>query len=427
MAGTEKRAKLTDKVVRDAAPGAKRYILWDTAETGFGLRVETSGHKSFVVRYRANGGGRDAPRRQIRLKATPGETLTTDEIRKIASGILAEVANGKDPAQDRDRKRREMTVAALCELYLREGTGEKKASTLLIDRGRIERHIKPLLGKKRISEVTSSDVKRFMRDVASGKTRADEKTKAHGRAIVEGGKGTAARTVGLLGGIFTFAVMEKLRADNPVRGVKRYADKKGERFLSGKELSALGEALRSLEAEGANKSAIAIVRLLTFTGARKGEITGLRWSEVDLERSCLRLGDSKTGTKVIMLGPPALAILSELEPVEGSPFVFPAESGGGRFQGTEKVWRKARARAGLSDVRIHDLRHSFASVGLEAGNSLPLIGKLLGHADVKTTARYAHLADDPLKAAASKISDSIAAAMEAKPEDDAKVIPLRSR
>lgn len=426
MAGAERKAKLTDRVVKDAGPEAKRYILWDTAQTGFGLRVEPSGHKSFVVRYRANGGGRNAPRRQLRLKAKPGETLTADRARRIATDILADVTKGKDPAQERDRARLEMTVSALCDLYLKEGTGEKKPSTLTIDRGRIERHIKPLLGRRRISEITSADVKRFMRDVANGKTATDVKTKARGRAIVEGGKGTAARTVGLLGGIFSFAVAEKLRADNPVRGVKRYADKKGERFLSGKEIAVLGEALRSLETEGANKSAIAVVRLLTFTGARKSEISRLRWNEVDLERSCLRLGDSKTGAKVIILGPPALAILSEITPVAGSPFVFPAESGDGSFQGTEKVWRKARARAGLSDVRLHDLRHSFASVGLEAGNSLPLIGKLLGHADVKTTARYAHLADDPLKAAAKKISDSIAAAMEARPDDDAKVIPLRA-
>ena len=127
-----------------------------------------------------------------------------------------------------------------------------------------------------------------------------------------------------------------------------------------------------------------------------------------------------------MLGPPALAILSELKPLEGSPYVFPAESGSKSFQGTEKVWRKVRGRAGLSDVRLHDLRHSFASVGLEAGNSLPLIGKLLGHADVKTTSRYAHLADDPLKAAANKISDSIAAAMEARTDDADNVIQFRA-
>ncbi len=423
MTKTQRKEKLTDKVVKDAVPEAHRYIIWDTAKTGFGLRVEPSGRKSFVVRYRANGGGRNAPLRQIRLAAKPGEDFSTNEARRVAAEILADVTKGKDPAQARDKKRLEMNVSALCDLYLKDGTRHKKASTLKVDLGRIERHIKPLLGKKLISEVTTADVNRFMGEVANGKSAADVKTKKRGRAIVEGGKGTATRTVGLLGGIFSFAVTERLRADNPVRGVKRFADRKSERFLSARELSVLGEALREVEAEGVNKSAIAIIRLLTFTGARKGEISKLRWKEVDLDRACLRLGDSKTGMKVIHIGPPALSILSELTPSEGSPFVFPAQSGSSSFQGTEKVWRKVREKAGLPEVRLHDLRHSFASVALEAGNSLPMIGKLLGHSDVKTTLRYAHLADDPLKAAARNVSGNIRASMEGRPH--AAVVPMR--
>lgn len=425
MTKTERSAKLTDRTVKAAKPAASRYVLWDSAKPGFGLRIDPSGHKAFIVRYRPNGGGRNAPKRYLTIAAKPGEVLTADEARKVANRILADVAHGNDPAQDRHGKRREMTIAALCDLYLEEGTETKKASTIATDEGRIARHIKPLLGARLISEVTTADVERFMRDVAKGKTAADVKTKARGRAIVAGGKGTASRTVGLLGGIFTFAVARKLLSINPVRGVKRYADKKGERFLSPKELTALGEALRAFEAEKANAAAIAVIRLLTFTGARKSEITGLRWSEVDLERSCLRLADSKTGAKVIPLAPPALAILSDLDNSRDgeSPFVFPAETGDGHFQGTEKVWRKVRVKAGLADVRLHDLRHSFASVGLLAGDSLPLIGKLLGHADVKTTARYAHLAEDPVKEAAKRIGNTIAAAMDGRPT--AQVVPLK--
>lgn len=425
MADLERRAKLTDRVVGNAKPEARRFVIWDTDKPGFGLRVEPSGHKSFIVRYRANGGGRNAPRRQMLVRGRPGEVLTADDARKAANRILAVVALGNDPQGALAAKRQELTVAGLCDLYLAEGVETKKASTLATDRGRIGRHIKPLLGARLISEVTSADVARFMRDVANGKTAADVKTKPRGRAIVEGGKGTAARTVGLLGGIFTFAVKQRYLEANPVRGVERYKDRKGERFLSAKELAALGDTLRAFEAKGANRSAIAIIRLLTFTGARKSEIAALRWSEVDIERACLRLADSKTGAKVIMLGPPALAILSALEPVEGSPFVFPAEAGGGVFQGTEKVWPKLRKAAKLDDVRLHDLRHSFASAAVAAGDSLPLIGKLLGHADVKTTARYAHLADDPVKAAANRISNTIAAAMEAKP--GAVVVPIKRR
>ena len=429
MAETERREKLTDRIVNGAKAKAVRYVIWDTEKKGFGLRVEPSGHKSFIVRYRTNGGGRNAPRRQMKIDGANGTVLTADAARKVANRILADVAHGKDPQDELAAKRREMTVSALCDLYLEEGTETKKASTLATDKGRIERHIKPLLGKRLITEISGTDIEHFMRDVAKGKTKADIKTKKWGRAIVEGGKGTATRTVGLLGGIFSFAVRRKLRPDNPVRGVKRYADKKGERFLSAKELATLGEVLRAFESDGANGSALAIIRLLTFTGARKGEIAGLKWSEVDLDQSCLRLSDSKTGAKVIPLGPPALTILAdlsdlcELAPIDGSPLVFPAEAGANAFQGTEKVWRKVRIAANLKDVRIHDLRHSYASFALAGGDTLPIIGKLLGHSDLKTTARYAHLADDPVKAAANRISGTIADAMAGSPRG--KIVPFK--
>ena len=420
MKKVARTAKLTKKVVEAAKPETKRFTIWDTEKKGFGVRIEVSGLKVFVLRYRA-GRGANAPRREVVLGRY--SNWTPEKARAEAGTLLNAVDRGNDPALERNAKRKEKTVADLCSLYLEEGCETKKLSTLTTDIGRIERHIKPLLGKRLISEVSGADIERFMRDVAKGKTAVDIKTKMRGRAIVQGGKGTASRTVGLLGGIFTFAVRRKFRTDNPVRGVKRYVDNKGQRFLSAQELASLGDALRKFEAEGKNASALAVIRLLTFTGARKGEIAGLKWSEVDIERSCLRLTDSKTGAKVIPIGPPALAILSELKPVEGSPFVFPAEVGENAFQGTEKVWRKVRTAAQLTDFRLHDLRHSFASVGLAAGDSLPLIGKLLGHADVKTTARYAHLADDPLRAAATRISNRIASALGAKPS--AEVIPLK--
>lgn len=421
MSEKPKRVKLSNRLIESLAPQSTRYIVWDEARKGFGLRVEVSGLKSFILRYRAAGGGRNAPSREMVIGRFG--TWNADEARKEAGKFLNEVDVGQDPAADRARKRTELTITQLCELYLKEGTANKKASTLAIDKGRIERHIVPLLGKRLVSEIDSRDIRRFMQDVAKGKTKADIKTKFRGRAIVEGGKGTATRTVGLLGGIFSFAIEEKMRTDNPVRGVKRFADKKGERFLSGSELASLGEAIRQVEAQGANQFAIAIIRLLTFTGARKSEITKLKWQEVDFERSCLRLQDSKSGAKVVPLGPAALTILSEFTMASGSPFVFPAEAGGFAFQGTEKVWAKIKIAAGFTDLRIHDLRHSFASVGILAGNNLTIIGKLLGHADVKTTARYAHLADDPVKQAANRISNSIAAAMEGNPR--AEIVELK--
>jgi integrase len=191
--------------------------------------------------------------------------------------------------------------------------------------------------------------------------------------------------------------------------VKRYADKKNLRFLSITELAKLGAALAAAEGSAVNDIPTAILRLLAFTGARKSEIVNLRWSEVDFERSCLRLGDSKTGAKIIALGAPALEVLNGRNK-EGE-FVFPGASGTGPFRGLERTWRRVRKAAELPGVRIHDLRHSFASIGLAGGAALPIIGALLGHADVKTTLRYAHLADDPVKKAATAIANEVAAAM----------------
>lgn len=403
--------RISKRTVDCLEPAAKEYVFWDSELTGFGVRVRPSGAKSFLACYRT--GGRNTPYRRVTVGAVG--KIEADRAREEAKAIIRQAELGLDRAAERAKSRGEMTVAQLCDLYLAEGCDTKKPSTLVSDRGRIERHIKPLLGKKRVSEVERADVERFMRDVAAGKTAVDIKTGRFGRAIVEGGKGTASRTVGLLGGIMSFAVSRDLRKENPVRGVKRYPDKKGETFLSASQLASVGKALAELEGHDASPAAIGIIRLLALTGARKSEIASLKWSEVDFGRSYLRLADSKTGAKVIPIGAPALEILAAVPRIEGSPFVFPAAGGGSFFQGTDKVWRVVRVKAGLPALRLHDLRHSFASVGLARGDALPVIGAILGHADVKTTSRYAHLADDPVKKSADAISQSIDAALSNRP------------
>jgi len=415
--------RITKRTVDALQVTGKEYVHWDGELTGFGVRIRATGAKSFVAVYRT--GGRNSPQRRVTIGAVG--KIEADKAREEAKSIILQAELGQDRAAEKAKLRAEMTFDKVCDLYLKEGCETKKASTIATDTGRIERHIKPLLGKKRVGEITRTDVEKFMRDVANGKTAVDEKTKKRGRAIVEGGKGTATRTVGLLGGIMSFAVARQLRADNPVRGVKRYSDKKGETFLSAAELAKVGAALTALEAEGANPAAIAIIRLLAFTGARKSEIAALRWSEVDLARSCLRLGDSKTGAKVVPIGAPAAEVLANLSAIDGSPYVFPAATGDSHFQGVEKVWRKARAAAGFPPLRLHDLRHSFASVGLARGDALPVIGAILGHADVKTTSRYAHLADDPVWQAADAISKSVQAAFTGRPSAEVVAINGKQR
>lgn len=432
--------RITKRTVDAAKPASKLYRLWDTDLKGFGVRVTPAGVKTYIVAYRPNGGGRAVSQQEFTI-ARHG-VLTPDEAREEAAKVLATVRHGGDPQAVRSAARKELTVSELCDLYLAEGVATKKASTLATDRFRIERHIKPLLGRKGISAVTEADIERFVRDVADGKTavaRKPTRLEARGKKvetrkrkdpIARGGRGAATRTTGLLGGIFTFAVKRKLRATNPVTGVKRFRDGEAQRFLSAAELGRLGSALAGL---AANEKGLAIIRLLVLTGARRGEIEGLRWAEVDLDRRCLRLGDSKSGAKVIPLGPPALVVLEGITREKGSPFVFPAtdrrqgrDIGGAsaskHYIGTAKVWTKARAAAGLTDVRIHDLRHTYASLAASGGQSLPLIGKLLGHRDVKTTARYAHLADDPVQAAADRTAESASAALAGAGGD---VLPFR--
>jgi integrase len=399
--------KLTKTQVDKAVPAEADYFLWDGELKGFGLKVSKGGRKTYICKYRS-GSGRTAPSRRMTIGAH-GSPWTLDQARAEARKILGRAANGEDPAKEKQDVKKQITVSQLCDLYLQHGAGTKKASTLATDKGRIERHIKPLLGRKKVPAVTRADIKRFLQDVANGKTARDEKTGLRGRAIVRGGQGTATRTVGLLGGIFSYALDCGMIETNPVRGVKRFKDKKGQRYLSQRELVALGEALNAGVEQGLNPQALAILKLLIFTGARKGEIETLRWSAVDLETGYIRLEESKTGQKAFPLNAGALEVLTAIPRLSGSDFVFPALRGEGHYEGTPKVWRRIREMANLEDVRLHDLRHSFASIAVSGGASLPIIGALLGHADSATTQRYAHLHDDPLRAASEAVGNSIKA------------------
>ena len=413
------KAKIIKRIVDAVKPSKRDSFIWDAEAKGFGLKVTPAGNKIYVLQYRFGG------RLHRYTIGRHGSPWTPNEARDEASRLLRMVKDGTSPAALKSADKAEKNVAALCDLYLAEGCETKKPSTLATDKGRIERHIKPLLGRKRVKDITQNDIRRFMKDVAGGKTMADEKTGKHGRAIVRGGEGTAARTVGLLGGIFSFAVGEGMRPDNPVRGVKRYADKKGDRYLTFDEMATLGEALTAAEGEGENATAIAAIRMLILTGCRKSEILTLQWEHVEFDRAYLRLADTKTGEKIVPLGAPTLELLASLPRIEGNPYVLPGEKEKQHFVGLPRAWGRIKKRAKLQDVRLHDLRHSFASVGASAGMGLPIVGKLLGHRDPKTTARYAHIADDPAKAAVDRISGTIAAAMKGK--NGGEVVELPSR
>ena len=414
------KVRLTKRVVDALESTGEEIRIWDADVSGFGVRCRVSGEKYYFLKYRLPSG-----RQRWATIGKHGSPWTVETARKEVRRLLGQIIDGDDPVEAKAIARADLTVAQLCDLYLDQpiiitnrGT-QKKVSTLATDRSNIERHIKSLVGSIRVCALTRADIERFQQDVAAGKSRADIKTKNRGRAIVSGGKGTAARSLATLGTMLTFAVSRGLRADNPARGVKLFASERRERFLAFAEMANLGKALTKLEHAGANATAIAAIRLLMLTGCRRGEIIGLRWDWVDFERCCLRLPDSKTGAKVVPLGDPALQFLRDRPRIEGCAFVFPASRGEGHVVGLPAVWEKATADAKLKGVRIHDLRHSFASVAVSAGVSLFVVGRILGHKQARTTEIYAHLADDPVRVAADRVARQIQNALGSRTDPDA--------
>jgi len=404
-------AKLTKRTVDALQPGTPDYFVWDDDLAGFGLRVWPTGRKVYVAQYRAAG-------RTRRVKIGGHGALTVEEARKLAKGILGDVAKGEDPQEDRQTRRKSLTVNELCASYLvaaergmirGKGGRPKKASTLYVDRGRIDRHIKPLLGTKLVKDLTQADVSRFVRDVASGKTATVEKTgNKRGKAVVEGGPGTAARTTGLLGGILSFAVSEGIIPFNPAAGVKRPADNHRHRRLSPDEFRALGEAQAAAERDGERWQAVAGIRLLALTGCRFEEIAGLKWSEVDDAGGCFRLEDSKEGRSVRPIGRAAFDVLASLPCADGAVYVLPSVRGeGSRYGGLPGAIERVMKRAGLDDVTAHTLRHSYASVAGDLGFAEPTIAAMLGHAKGSVTSRYVHHLDSVITAAADRVSARI--------------------
>jgi integrase len=385
-------------------------MLWDSELRGFGVRCRASGAKHYVLKYRNSAG-----RQRWYTIGRHGSPWTPETARREARRLLGEVAGGLDPAVNSGVARVGMTVSELCDLYLEEGCATKKASTLDTDRSNINRHIRPLLGGLMVGAVTRADVEKLQRDIADGRTVADVRTRPRGRAVVTGGKGVAARVTRLLGTILEFAVKRDVRADNPARGVRLFKGEEKTRFLTPSEFAGLGAALDHARTEGVNSAALAAIELLALTGCRKSEVLALRWEWVDIDRHCLRLPDSKTGAKVVPLGDEAVELLQRLPRIEDNPHVFPGAKPGHHVVGLQKVWNMVRKRAGLADVRLHDLRHSFASVAVSGGASLFLTGKALGHKQSSTTEIYAHLSDAPLHALVTKTAATVANALAADP------------
>jgi integrase len=405
------RGKITKRSVdalNPAGDGAET-VLWDSELKGFGVRVQRGSAKSYVLHYRV-GSGRGAPLRKLTI-GRHGSPWTPDTARREAKSLLGMIEDGFDPAADKMLRREAPTIVELAERFLAEHAHAKRKSSTAAEYKRLlDKIILPALSKRKVADVTRADV-----------------TKLH--HVNRKAPYQANRVLAVLSKMFNLAERWGLRPDgsNPCRHVEKFTERKRERMLSPAELARLGDALAGY---GGSPYAVAAVKLLVFTGARLGEVLGLRWEWIDFERGEARLPDSKTGAKTLHLPPPALAVLTGLPRLSDNPYVVVGAKPGASMVNLEKPWRVIRRAAGLGDVRLHDLRHAFASVAASSGMGLPIIGKMLGHSDPATTARYAHLASDPVKAAAAAVAGKVAAAMGGGSADATNsgvtVVPLRA-
>lgn len=411
------QTKLTKRVVDAAVAKPVRYIVWDAELAGFGLRVEPSGLKTFVARYRA-GSGRSGTLRQ----ATIGRygKLTTEEARALARRTLGAATAGGDPVGDRHASRRlGVTVAEVCDWYLEQAkTGRLlgrrgraiKHSTLVTDRSRIESHVKPLLGKRAVRQLSPAELEEFQADIAVGRRAEGGRTNGRG-ADVAGGAGAAGRTLGMLKSIFEHAVRKGFIETNPARGARKLADQRRTVRLSLGQVRALGAAMRAACHEGENPTGLAAIRFILLTGFRKQEALGIRPTWIR-PAGGVDLPDSKSGPQMRPVGKSALESLRK-QADHGGAWVFPGDRGKGHFVGLPKVLARVCARAGLANVTAHTLRHSFASIAAELGYSEFTIAGLLGHAAGSVTASYVHL-DSALVVAADRLSAILAAALDGR-------------
>jgi integrase len=382
--------KITKRAVDLLAPSSGKAILWDADLKGFGVRCRSSGAKFYVLKTRIGG------RQRWLTIGRHGSPWTAETARREALRLLGLRAAGQDPATQRDRQKGAITVAELGSRFLAEYVAQYcKPSTAELYKCAVELHINPVLGHQRVDDLARPDVARLHHQLRDRPYQAN-------------------RVLAVISKMMNLAEAWGLRPDgsNPVRHIKNNREAERERYLTSDEFQRLSAVLSHAQNTGTEAPhSLGAIGLLILTGARLSEILTLKWAHVDFENAVLRLPDSKTGAKLIFLNAAAIALLQTIPRLQGNPYVIVGKRPGARLINLQKIWRRLRKQASLNDVRIHDLRHSFASVAVGSGMSLPMIGKLLGHTQPATTARYAHLAADPMRAASDLVGGKITTLM----------------
>ena len=407
--------KLTKRIVdalkapKPSKVGVKvrEHFVWDRELRGFGVQVMPSGLKSFVIHYRTPDG---RPRRAVIGRFG---LMTVEEARDLAHEKLVAVSKGLDPFAAEAESEGRVTVAELCDWYLAEAEAGRilgrrrrpiKASTLAMDRSRIDSHIKPLLGRRQVGALKLGDIEAAQADIAAGKTAKARKGSRGGATT--GGEGVAARTLSTLHAIFEHAVRVGKIPSNPAKGVRRLASAPRERRLSRAEIERLGKTLRAAAEDGEHPTALAAIRFLLMTGFRRMEGLGVERGWLDEEEGAIRFPDTKSGAQTRVIGQAAIDLLLA-RPEAKSPFFFPADWGEGHFIGVVRVLDRICERARLADITPHTLRHTFASLAGDLGFSELTIAALLGHASRGVTQRYIHI-DEALRMAADRVADEMA-------------------
>jgi integrase len=389
--------RLTDKVVRDLTPPERgNKITYDDSVAGFGARVTAAGARSFVLNYRTKTG----VERRYTIGAFP--VCSVVAARDEAKRLRRAVDSGRDPIGELRETRDAPTVNELADRFLADYVPRKRPGTAKDYRNQIRAEIRPALGRLKVAEVVFRDIDRLHRKISQ-------------RAPTQ-----ANRALALLSRMFSMAIRWGMRTDNPCKGVEKNVEEKRSRYLSADEMARLSAALADLR----DQTAANAIRLLLLTGARRGELLRARWQDINFERGQWSKPASSTKQAklhVVPLSAPALQLLSPMRDRagDGAEWVFPAVVKSGPRTNLDLAWNEARKVAGIADIRLHDLRHSFASQLASSGASLPLIGALLGHATPTMTARYAHLFDDSQRAAVERVGAIISG------QPSAKVVALK--